>query len=163
MKAIGALHPDIDAEQRRSIDKIIAENRFVPGSVIGVLRQSQAVVGYLPPALIDHIAWGLNLPRSTVFGVATFYALFSLEPRGRHSIRVCKGTACYVKGIQEVIHQICRQYRIREGETTADRRFSLETVRCLGACGLAPVAVVDGDIHGGVNPDRIVEILEDYD
>jgi NADH-quinone oxidoreductase subunit E len=130
--------------------------------VIPVLRKCQDIVGYLPVELIDHIAAGLNLPKSDVLGVATFYSLFSLTPKGRHTIRVCLGTACYVKGIKEVMGRIKQTYGIEPGETTEDRRFSMEAVRCLGACGLAPVVVVDQDTHGGVKPDGIVSILEEY-
>jgi NADH:ubiquinone oxidoreductase subunit E len=99
----------------------------------------QEIVGYLPVELIDHISLGLNLSRSEVFGVASFYSLFSMQPKGRHQVKVCMGTACYVKGIKEVIGRIENQYQIRQGGTSEDRRFSLEAVRCLGACGLAPV------------------------
>ena len=155
-------HPDITEEMWTQIDEITAANRFVPGSVITVLRECQDVVGYLPVALINHIGERLNLPRSTVFGVATFYSLFSLQPKGRHTIKVCMGTACYVKGIKEVIDRIRNQYEIEEGGTTEDRRFTLEVIRCLGACGLAPVAVVDDDIHGAVSANKIISILEKY-
>lgn len=155
-------HADISPEAWSQIDRVIAAQRSVPGALITVLRECQAVVGYLPPVLLDYIAKGLNLPPSRVFGVVTFYALFSLQPKGRHTIKVCLGTACYVKGIQEVIGRISRQYGLEAGRTSADRRFSLEVVRCLGACGLAPVTVVDQDIHGGMRPDRVVDVLEGY-
>ncbi|MGM0452027.1 MAG: NADH-quinone oxidoreductase subunit NuoE [Thermodesulfobacteriota bacterium] len=156
-------HPDITPEMTSQIDEIIATHRNSPGAVIPVLRMCQEVVGYLPVALIDYISDGLNLPRSEVLGVASFYALFSLQPKGRHTIRVCLGTACYVKGIKSVMDRIGNQYQIREGETTEDRRFSMEAVRCLGACGLAPVVVVDQHTHGGVTPDEILQILEKYE
>jgi NADH:ubiquinone oxidoreductase subunit E len=155
-------HPDITDEMWKQIDEITAINRSVPGSAITVLRKCQDIVGYLPVALINRISEGLNLPRSTVFGVATFYSLFSLQPKGRHTIKVCMGTACYVKGIKEVIDRIRKQYQIEEGGTSEDRRFTLEVIRCLGACGLAPVAVVDDDIHGGVSANKIITILEEY-
>jgi NADH:ubiquinone oxidoreductase subunit E len=155
-------NPDIDKNMWSQIDKIITANRGIPGSVITVLRECQNVVGYMPVELISYISQGLNLPDSTVFGVATFYALFSLQPKGRHTIKVCKGTACYVKGIKEVIRRICDEYQVEEDGISEDRRFSLEVVRCVGACGLAPVAMVDQDIHGGVSSDKITDILEDY-
>lgn len=156
-------HFDINEDMWKDIDEIIAANRDVPGSVIAVLRECQDVVGYLPVELIDYISYGLNLSRSEVFGVASFYSLFSLEPKGRHLIKVCMGTACYVKGIKESISRIENQYNVKEGGVTEDRRFSLEAVRCLGACGLAPVMVVDQDTYGGVKAERVVETLEKYE
>ena len=155
-------HADINDEMWTAIDKIIAANAARPGAVITVLRECQSVVGYLPVELIDYISAGLNLSSSEVFGVASFYALFSMKPKGRHIVKVCAGTACYVKGIKEVITRIRNQYRVEEGGTTEDRRFSLEAVRCLGACGLAPVMVVNDDTHGAVSSDTVLAILEKY-
>ena len=156
-------HPDITDEMWSQIDKIIADNKAVPGSIIGVLRECQDVVGWLPVELIDYISDGLNLSRSEVFGIVSFYSLFSLTPKGRHLIKVCMGTACYVKGLKEVISRIDNQYRVKEGGTTEDRRFSLEAVRCLGACGLAPVVVVDQDTYGNVKADKVIESIEKYE
>jgi len=155
-------HPDITNEMWASVDDLIADNRDIAGSVISVLRKCQDVVGYLPVELIDYISDGLNLSRSEVYGVASFYSLFSFEPKGRHLIKVCMGTACYVKGIKESISRIENQYDIKEGGVSEDRRFSLEAVRCLGACGLAPVVVVDQDTYGDVKADKVVETLEKY-
>jgi NADH:ubiquinone oxidoreductase subunit E len=156
-------HPDIKENMWKDIDAIIAGNRDIPGAVIGVLRECQNIVGYLPVELIDYISYGLNLSRSEVFGVASFYSLFSFEPKGRHLIKVCMGTACYVKGIREAISRIENRYHVKEGGITADRRFSLEAVRCLGACGLAPVMVVDQDTYGGVKAEKVIETLEKYE
>lgn len=156
-------HPDITDAMWGKIDGIIQTYRSVAGAVIAALRECQNVVGYLPEELLDYISQGLNLPSSDVYGVASFYSLFSMEPKGRHSIRICLGTACYVKGIKEVMGRIENQYRLSEGGTTDDRRFSLEGVRCLGACGLAPVVVVDQDTHGAVSSDKIIDILEQYE
>ena len=156
-------HPDIQNEMWTQIDEIITANRSIPGSVIGVLRECQDVVGYLPVELIDYISNGLNLSRSEVYGVASFYSLFSFEPKGRHLIKVCMGTACYVKGIKEAVSRIENKYGVKEGGTSDDRRFSLEAVRCLGACGLAPVVVVDQDTYGDVKADTVIDTLEKYD
>ena len=156
-------HSDITDDMWTKIDEIVAANRDLPGSVIGVLRECQDVVGYLPVELIDYISYGLNLSRSEVFGIASFYSLFSFEPKGRHVIKVCMGTGCYVKGIQESISRIENQYNVKEGGTSEDRRFSLEAVRCLGACGLAPVVVVGQDTYGGVKADKVIETLEKYE
>jgi len=156
-------HPDIQNDMWTQIDEIIAANRNVPGSVIGVLRECQDVVGYLPVELIDYISNGLNLSRSEVYGVASFYSLFSFEPKGRHLIKVCMGTACYVKGIKEAVSRIENKYGMKEGGTSEDRRFTLEAVRCLGACGLAPVVVVDQDTYGAVKADTVIDTIEKYE
>ena len=156
-------HADITDEMWPQIDEVIQRNRPVAGSIITALRECQDVVGYLPVELLDYISQGLNLPASDVYGVASFYALFSMEPKGRHTIKLCLGTACYVKGIKEVMSRIENQYDLKEGGTSEDRRFSLEGVRCLGACGLAPVMVIGPDTHGDVTSDKIIDILETYE
>lgn len=156
-------HEDITHEMWTQIDQIIANNRPVAGSIITTLRECQDVVGYLPVILQDYIGEGLNLPASEVYGVASFYSLFSMTPKGRHTIKLCLGTACYVKGIKEVLNRVENQYQVQEGGTSEDRRFSLEGVRCLGACGLAPVMVIGADTHGDVTSDKIIDILEQYE
>jgi len=156
-------HPDVTPEMIREIDDIIESQKNAPGAVIPVLRMSQDVVGYLPVEVIDYISAGLNIPSSDVYGVATFYSLFSLTPKGRHKIRACLGTACYVKGIKEVMGRISKEFDLEVGGTTEDRRFSLEAVRCLGACGLAPVVVVDQDTYGSISADQVSGILEKYE
>jgi NADH:ubiquinone oxidoreductase subunit E len=145
------------------IDAVIDAHKKVPGSIITVLRECQNVVGYLPVELLDYISTGLNLPSSEVYGVASFYSLFSMVPKGRHTIRLCLGTACYVKGIKEVMTRIENQYQVPEGGTSEDRRFSLEAVRCLGACGLAPVMVVGEDTYGDVSADKVIDLLDHYE
>jgi len=155
-------HPDINEAMWPRIDQIIKKHKPISGSIITVLRECQNVVGYLPVELIDYVGRGMNLPRSEVYGVASFYALFSMTPKGRHTIKLCLGTACYVKGIKEVLSRVENQFKIKEGQTTDDRRFSLQGVRCLGACGLAPVMVIDGDTHGDISADKILDILEKY-
>ncbi|RPH48755.1 MAG: NAD(P)H-dependent oxidoreductase subunit E [Desulfobacteraceae bacterium] len=155
-------HPDITEDMLAKINKIISSNRNKSGSSITVLRECQNLVGYLPVELIDYISKGLNIASSELFGVASFYSLFSMIPKGKNTIRICLGTACYVKGIKEVLERISNQYKIKEGGTTADRRFSLETVRCLGACGLAPVMVVNQDIHGAMTSDRVLDVIDKY-
>ncbi|MBF0452263.1 MAG: NAD(P)H-dependent oxidoreductase subunit E [Candidatus Magnetomorum sp.] len=156
-------HPDITLDMWNIIDDIITENQQKPGALIAVLRKSQDVVGYLPSVLMDYISSGLNISKSEVYGVATFYSLFSMTPKGRHTIKVCMGTACYVKGIKETVERISNEYKLCFGGTTSDRRFSMESVRCLGACGLAPVVVVGQDTHGDVKADNILNILNRYE
>jgi NADH-quinone oxidoreductase subunit E len=160
--AVHPVHEDITEEMWTRIDEILHANRPVAGSIITALRECQNVVGYLPVELLDYIGTELNLPSSEVYGVASFYSLFSMKPKGRHTIKLCLGTACYVKGIKEVMSRIQNEYGLEEGGTTEDRRFSLEGVRCLGACGLAPVMVIGGNTHGDVKSDKIVGILDTY-
>ena len=162
-RELETINSDLDAEVMTQIDGIIALNKNKPGSLIPVLEECQAVTGYLPVELQEYIAEELNIPACMVYGVVTFYSYFSMVPKGRHTIKVCMGTACYVRGIGEVLNRIRSAYKLNVGDTTEDRRFSLESVRCLGACGLAPVVVVDNDTHGGVNPDKITDILERYE
>lgn len=157
------INPDLTREVMERVDEIIDRFRDVPGCLIPVLEDCQEVAGYLPVELQEYIGGRLNIPGSTVYGVVTFYSFFSMVPKGRHTVKVCMGTACYVRGIAEVLNRLQTRYELEIGGTTDDRRFSLEAVRCLGACGLAPVVVVDDDTHGAVTPDRILGILERYE
>lgn len=161
--AMQPAHPDITKEMWSKINTVIADHRDKPGSIITVLRECQEIVGYLPVELMDYVSAGMNLPSSEVFGVASFYSLFSMQPKGRHLIRLCMGTACYVKGIKESLVRIKNRYKLQEGGTSEDRRFSLEAVRCLGACGLAPVMVVDTDTHGAISSDTVLDVLDQYE
>jgi len=156
-------HEDITAPMWEEIDAIIARFRGTSGAVIPVLRECQNQVGYLPMPLLDYIGQELKIPKSEVFGVASFYSLFSFTPKGRHMIKVCKGTACFVKGVNEVIRRIESEYDVQEGGTDANRRFTLQSVRCLGACGFAPVVVVDEDTHGCVSADQVNNLLDSYE
>jgi len=161
--AVQRHHSDITEKMWEEIDSAILDNRDKPGSLITVLRECQNIVGYLPAELLDYIGNGMNIPGSQVFGVATFYSYFSLTPKGRNIIKLCLGTACYVKGIKEAMERVENKYQVKEGGTTNDKRFSLEAVRCLGACGLAPVMVVNQDIHGSISSDKVIDILDKYE
>lgn len=163
LQNLETLNPDLTPQVISMVDKVIEHYRNRPGSLIPVLEECQGIVGYLPIELQEYIGKALNIPGSTVYGVVTFYSFFSMVPKGRHTIKVCKGTACYVRGIAEVLNRLQSSYDMEVGETTEDRRFSLEVVRCVGSCGLAPVVVVDDVTHGGVTPDSAVKILEKYD
>ncbi|MCD6296017.1 MAG: NADH-quinone oxidoreductase subunit NuoE [Deltaproteobacteria bacterium] len=156
-------NPHLTPEVMVKVDELIDHYRDRQINLIPVLEECQDIVGYLPVELQEYIGRGLNIPGSTVYGVATFYSYFSMVPKGRHVIKVCMGTACYVRGIGEVLNRIKSLYNLEVGATTEDMRFSLEAVRCLGACGLAPVMVIDSDTHGGVSPDQISEILSRYE
>jgi NADH:ubiquinone oxidoreductase subunit E len=158
-----AINPDLTPDVMAKVDEIIDVHKGKPGCLIPVLEECQGVTGYLPVELQEYISKALNIPGSTIYGVVTFYSFFSMVPKGRHIIKVCLGTACYVRGTKNIMKALVDKLGLQVGETTEDRRFSLEAVRCLGACGLAPVMVVDEDTHGGVTLDRIENILDRYE
>ncbi len=145
------------------IDAIVARYKDKPGSLIPVLQQAQEVCGYLPAAVQRYVARGLNMSPSVVYGVATFYSFFTLVPRGKHVIRVCLGTACYVKRSEEILDKIKDELDLEVGEVTRDKRYSLEAVRCLGACGLAPVVVIGQDTYGDVDATKVMDIVKKYE
>jgi NADH:ubiquinone oxidoreductase subunit E len=163
MKDLEAINPDLNAEVMARVDEIVEQFKGKPGCLIPVLEECQRVVGYLPVELQDYIGGRLSIPGSTIYGVVTFYSFFTMVPKGRHVIKVCLGTACYVRGTKPILKRLNDEFHLVPGQTSEDRRFSLETVRCLGACGLAPAVVVDADTHGGVRPDKVGEILNHYE
>lgn len=140
----------------------IAEYRNKPGALIPVLQIAQGIFGYLPDKVLRYIASALGKTRSEVAGVVGFYAFFSTQPRGKHLVRVCLGTACYVRGGKQVLEAIKKHLGIDVGETTPDRMFTLEVARCFGACGLAPAVNIDDEIHQRVKPARVAELLNKY-
>jgi NADH:ubiquinone oxidoreductase subunit E len=154
---------EFNAEQLDAVDAIIRENRNRPGALIPVLKDVQDVTGYLPLSLQQRIATGLNLSLSEVYGVVTFYSFFRQEPIGRHLIKVCMGTACYVRGNKDLIQNLSRDLACKIGGTTEDRRFSIEGVRCLGCCGIAPVITVSEEVHREVRAKDMPAILERYE
>lgn len=156
------VNPDLTPVVMGRVDEVIERHRDRPGSLIPALAECQEAVGYLPVELQEYIGEGLNIPGSTVYGVVTFYSFFSMVPKGRHTIKLCLGTACYVRGNKNILDRVAEEFSVDVGGTDEDRRFTLEAVRCLGACGLAPVVVVDQDAHGGLSPDKIVDILDNY-
>lgn len=149
-------------EQVTKLDSIIEKFKGKPGGLIPVLEEAQVALEFIPLSVQKRIAAGLNLPLSRVYGVVTFYSFFTMTPRGKHTIRVCLGTACYVRGGKALTEALEKQFGIKQGETTADRMFTLESVRCLGACGLGPVVVVDEDVHGRLKPGKVKEVLSQY-
>ncbi len=153
---------DVEAKYNE-IMEVIRKNKDKPGSLIPILQQTQEILGYLPPTVQRLIAKELNIPVSEVHGVVSFYSFFTMKPKGKHNLRVCLGTACYVKRANEILAKIKEVLGIEEGGITKDRKFSLETVRCLGACGLAPVVVVDHDTHGAVDPVKVEDIIKKYE
>jgi NADH:ubiquinone oxidoreductase subunit E len=151
------------SEQYEKIDAIIEKYKDKPGSLIPVLQQAQQVCGYLPHIVQRYIAKGMKMSPSVVFGVATFYSFFTLVPRGKNVIRVCLGTACYVKRSEEILDKLKEELDVEVGEVTRDKRYSIEAVRCLGACGLAPVVVVGADTYGDVAATKVMDIVKKYE
>jgi NADH:ubiquinone oxidoreductase subunit E len=145
------------------LKKIIAEYKGKPGGLILVLHKAQNLFGYLPRQVQRQIADGLDIPLSEVAGVVTFYSFFTMVPKGRHGIKVCLGTSCYVRGGQRLLGELQKKLGVPVGGTTDDRRFSLEVVRCIGACGLSPAMTVGEDVFGQVKNNKLGEILEKYD
>lgn len=144
------------------LDQLLETYRDIPGALIPVLQLAQGLFGYLPESVLKRISLGLNKSYSEVAGVVTFYSFFSTQPRGTYLVRVCLGTACYVRGGAQVLEAIKRELGIEVGETTSDRAFTLEIARCFGACGMAPVIMVNNDVHQRVNPNRLEQIFAHY-
>lgn len=144
------------------LDKVILENKGTRGAVMRTLQSAQEIFDHVPKEVQIYIAKGLGVTLSEVYGVATFYSQFALEPRGRFVIGVCLGTACYVKGSKNVLERIESELEIEPGHTTKDQRFTLKDTRCLGACGLAPVMMINEDVYGRLVPDDVPGILDKY-
>lgn len=132
------------------------------GELITILHQCQDILGYLPREIQEEIAKQLNIPVARVYGVVTFYSYFTMEPKGKYPISVCMGTACYVRGSERILEEFQRQLGIKVGETTEDGLFSLNCLRCVGACGLAPVVTIGSKVYGRLTADKVREILSDY-
>ncbi len=149
-------------EQKAQLDVIIAECKDDKSQLMHVMQEAQGIYGYLPREVQVMIAEGMDVPLEKVYGIATFYAQFSLSPKGEYDISVCLGTACYVKGAQQLTDKISEILGIAPGECTPDGKFSLEECRCIGACGLAPVFTVNGEVYGKVTADDVPGILAKY-
>lgn len=148
--------------KEEAMQKLLDQYRDYKGGLIPVLQEAQNIYGYLPKEALQRIAKELNMPFSKVYGVATFYAQFHLKPRGRNIIRVCLGTACHVRGGSKIFEAAKEYLGVGHGETTQDLRFTLETVACIGACGLSPCMMVNDDTHGRLVPGVVGEKLEAY-
>ncbi|HNT88324.1 MAG TPA: NADH-quinone oxidoreductase subunit NuoE [Candidatus Hydrogenedentes bacterium] len=144
------------------LDDVIADYKDKPGALIPVLQMAQAIFGYLPESALKKISLGLGKPYSEVAGVVGFYSFFSTQPRGKHMVRVCLGTACYVRGGKNVLEALKDKLGVDVGGTTEDRQFSLEVARCFGACGLAPAIMIDDQVYQRVKPTRVQAILDQY-
>jgi NADH-quinone oxidoreductase subunit E len=144
------------------VDRILARYGHRHSDVIGIMQDVQTIDNYLPPEILRYIAERIEISLARVYDIATFYKAFSLKPRGRHVVKVCCGTACHLGGAARNLDRLQRTLAIGEGETTADRQFSIETVNCLGTCALAPVIVVDDDYHDAVDAGKIESIVSFY-
>ncbi len=149
-------------EKMEELDAIIDHHRNQQGGLIPVLHETQELFGYLPEEAQKKISEELNVPMAEIYGVATFYSRFTLKPKGEHTISVCLGTACYVKGAKAVYERLQKELNVKPGDTTEDKKFTLMGTRCLGCCGLAPVLTVDEDVYGRLTPDDIPDILSKY-
>ena len=149
-------------EKYDALDAAIARHKGEPGALMPVLQEAQNIFGYVPQDVQQIIADGLGTTLAEVYGVATFYAQFSLEPKGQYVVGVCLGTACYVKGSQKVLDKLSEELKIPVGKTTHDGVFTLNATRCLGACGLAPVMMINDEVYGRLTPDEIPAILDKY-
>jgi NADH:ubiquinone oxidoreductase subunit E len=158
------MEPTLDYEiDLGKLNSIIAEFKGQPDSLIEVLHKVQETFGYIPEAVQVEVAKGLDVPLSRVYGVVTFYNLFTMVPRGKHTISVCLGTSCYVRGGKRIMDKLKESLKIEDGGTTEDRMFSLESIRCMGACALAPVVKVDNDLYSHVVRTKLPEILSKYE
>ena len=147
----------------QKLDEIVAKYKDTRGALIPVLHEAQEVYGYLPLEVQRVIAEKLNIPLAEVYGVVSFYTQFSIYPKGQYQINICMGTACYVKGANEVLDKFRTRLSIDVGECTEDGKFSLEACRCIGACGLAPVVTINDEVYGKLTADDVDGILDDYE
>ncbi|HHZ02422.1 MAG TPA: NADH-quinone oxidoreductase subunit NuoE [Tissierellia bacterium] len=155
---------DVRANEKNFIElkEYIDSIRHSQGLLMQTLHKAQEIFGYLPIEVQKFISTELDIPLSEVYGVTTFYTQFSTEPKGKHKIGVCLGTACYVKGAQQILDKLSKELKVEVGQTTKDNLFTLEATRCLGCCGLAPVMMIDQDVYGKLDPKNIPEILAKY-
>lgn len=153
---------ETDQEKYARIEQVIEEYKDNEGSLIQILHLAQGIFGYLPLELQKFIAEKLNKPLSEVYGVVTFYSFFSVKPKSKYAIRVCMGTACYVRGGKKIVDKLQELLGIGVGETTPDGKFSLEVMRCIGACGLAPAITINDKVYKQVNPDKLKKLLKEF-
>jgi NADH-quinone oxidoreductase subunit E len=156
---IPASDPVAVEESRQVIDQIIAQYRDLPGGLMVVLNELQSQIGFVSTPMQQYVANQMNIPMSTVHGVVSFYSFFVTSPRGRHTIKFCMGTACYVGGVPQIIEKAKQILGVEPGETTPDGEFTLELCRCVGACSQAPVIVIDDETYGRVRPNKLPQII----
>lgn len=161
MASVREVCPEFE-DKKADLDKIIETYKGLEGALIPTLHEAQKLFGYLPIEVQKEVGEGLGIPLAEVYGVVSFYSQFSTKPKGKYRISVCLGTACYVKGAQEVLDTFRSMLGIELGECTEDRVFSLEPCRCVGACGLAPVVMVNDDVFGKVTTSEVEDIIKKY-
>ncbi|MHB1391925.1 MAG: NADH-quinone oxidoreductase subunit NuoE [Clostridia bacterium] len=149
-------------EKMEKLEHILVEHKNQQGALMPVLHETQELFGYIPEEAQKRISEVLNVPLAEIYGVATFYSRFTLKPRGKNTISVCLGTACYVKNAQGILDKLKEELKVAAGETTGDNKFTLEATRCLGCCGLAPVMMINEDVYGKLVPEDISDILKKY-
>ena len=147
---------------KEKVGQVLEKYQRDKSALIDILHDTQSEIGYLPREALEAISGGLGIPLSRVFSVATFFKAFSLTPRGRNLINVCMGTACHVRGSDKVLEQMEKELGIKTGSNTADLKFTLETVNCVGACALGPMVIIGEDYHGEMTPEKVSEILKNY-
>ena len=153
---------DETREQREALQAVFEKYKDIPGRLMPVLQEAQGIYGYLPYEVQQRIAQALDISISEVYGVATFYSQFNLTPKGKHRISVCLGTACYVKGADKILAKIEERLGIKNGECTPDRLFSIDSCRCIGACGIAPAVTINGKVYPKVKIADVQKIVEEY-
>jgi NADH-quinone oxidoreductase subunit E len=147
---------------KEKVGRVLEKYQRDKSALIDILHDTQSEIGYLPREALEEIRAGLDVPLSRVYSVATFFKAFSLTPRGRHLINVCLGTACHVRGADKVLEQMEKELGIKTGGNTADLKFTLETVNCVGACALGPMVIIGEDYHGEMTPEKVSEVLKNY-
>lgn len=153
---------DLNGRENKKVDKIISKYKKSKSSLIPVLQEIQDGVGFLPLDVQRKVARGIGVPEKDVYGVVTFYSFFTMVPRGKYNIRVCMGTACFVKGGKKITDKISKELQIEPGQTTPDRVYSLQANRCVGACGIAPVIIINDKVYKKVDPDTVMDIVNSY-
>lgn len=149
-------------DRLEKVKEAIRNFKGMKGALIPVLHKVQNLYGYLPEVVLQVVSEELDVPMTEIYGVASFYSFFSLEPKGKYVIRVCLGTACYIKGAQELLDRLSKELHVQVQKTTEDGKFTLDATRCLGACGLAPVMMIGEKVYGRLTPRDISKILEEY-
>lgn len=153
---------ELHDNQVKDLQEVCRQFNNDPRELINVLHKAQGIFGYLPAEVQEIVARGLNIPVAKVYGVVTFYSFFTMIPKGQNPISICMGTACYVRGAEKVLDEFRRKLKVEVGQTTPDGKFSLNCLRCVGACGLAPVVMVGDKTYGRVSPDGVQDILAEY-
>ena len=150
---------ELKPEEMKKVDEVLKKNRGIKQRLIPVLLEIQKNVGFLPVHIQKKVADELNVSEKDVYGVVTFYSFFSMIPKGKYNIRVCMGTACFVKGGKQIVDKISKGLKIEPGQTTPDRKYSLEINRCVGACGIAPVIIINDKVYKSVDPETVMDIV----